>query len=339
MVQALQGMVKESEKESIASNSVFFWPAIALSVLLPLLRSRAERLSAILAAEARLRLAPHQIGAQLLRQPSLAVARPVRNLFTGRFHQCISRFGNRKRLLAWFARKEHGEGPGNGFEALAVAFHCQGGKEADQGGTGEADDSRMPIIDIGGKRLLFIHVPKTGGSAVEQHFARFGTVYFERTRDRALRARCIARHYHGAPLSDLFPAGTFDGAFMVVRHPVARVLSDFGYYVKRKGLERKPPRFSWWLRYRLWRARRNPYFMDNHFRPQHEFECHGARVFRYEDGLDTCLAELIDTFGLPIPPKLPKVNVSPKLDLRPTDAEIALIKETYRGDFERYGYE
>lgn len=196
----------------------------------------------------------------------------------------------------------------------------------------------MPIVEIQNKRLLFIHVPKTGGSAIERLFSEHGTVAFERSDDRALDTPCIPRHYHGEPLSRLFSQEMFDYVFMVVRDPVDRIISDYRYYVKRKKREKRPPNFSFWLRYRLWRARRNPWYMDNHFRPQHEFECLDATVFRYEDGLDECIATVASEVGLEIPSTLPKVNASPPIPVSPTTGDLEMIRRGFEGDIERFSY-
>lgn len=194
----------------------------------------------------------------------------------------------------------------------------------------------VPIIETGGKRLLFIHVPKTGGSAVEAYFA--GAISFARSHDKAIDSPCIPRHYHGKLLANLFSKSSFDYAFMVVRDPLARMISDYRYYVKRKRLEARPPSFSFWLRYRMLRARLDPYYMDNHFRPQVDFECFDARVFRYEDGLDRCLQTVASEAGLEPPGMLPRVNVSPDIEVRPSRSDIAIVRDRFRGDYERYGY-
>ncbi len=196
----------------------------------------------------------------------------------------------------------------------------------------------MPILSFDGKTVLFIHVPKTGGRAIEQHFKEHGDVSFERTLGRELGLRCVPMHFHGALLESLFHPSLFDHVFMVVRNPIDRVVSDYRYLVRRRQLAGNPPNFSRWLRYRLFRASRNPYYMDNHFRPQWEFECFNASVYRFEDGLSACIADMNAKFGSSVPQDLPLVNESPAIEVHMRDADKDLIRRRYREDFTRFGY-
>jgi len=197
----------------------------------------------------------------------------------------------------------------------------------------------MPIFSVAGKTILFIHVPKTGGSAVEQHFKQHGSVSFEHTMGRELGLNCIPMHFHGAVLESLFDASLFDHVFMVVRNPIHRVVSDFRYFVRRRQLVDNPPRFSRWLRYRLFRARRNPYYMDNHFRPQSEFECFDTAVYRLEDGLEASIKEMNAKLGTRVPERLPRVNECAAVEVDVGAADKDLIYRCYRQDFERFGYQ
>jgi hypothetical protein len=44
--------------------------------------------------------------------------------------------------------------------------------------------------------------------------------------------------------------------------------------------------FDTWVERSFAEARKDPFYKDNHFRPQHEFVDRGHRVFLFEDGLD-----------------------------------------------------
>jgi hypothetical protein len=197
----------------------------------------------------------------------------------------------------------------------------------------------MPILSVEGKTVLFIHVPKTGGRAVEAHIKDHGSVCFEHTLGRELGLKCIPMHFHGAVLESLFDPSLFDHAFMVVRHPVARAVSDFRYFVRRRKLVDNPPNFTRWLRYRLFRAQRNPYYMDNHFRPQWEFECFDSAVYRLEDGLETAVKDMNAKLGTTIPEQLPRVNEGAAVEVDVRDADRDLIYSRYAQDFERFGYQ
>ncbi len=197
----------------------------------------------------------------------------------------------------------------------------------------------MPILSVDGKTVLFIHVPRTGGTAIERHFAAHGKLSYDHDGAGDLGIKCIPRHFHGAVLESLFEPAFLDHVFMVVRHPIARVVSDFRYFVRRRQLADKSPSFSRWLRYRLFRARWNPYYMDNHFRPQLEFECFDAAVYRFEDGLTAPIADMNAKLGTRVPEELPRVNEAAPVEVHVREADKELIYGRYREDFERFGYQ
>ena len=94
----------------------------------------------------------------------------------------------------------------------------------------------MPILTTGTKRILYIHVPKTGGTSVEDLLRSYGgdlTLYSPRNAGLP----CVAQHFHGEVLRELLGLGNsvgnradehgFDFIFMTVRHPISRLLSEY----------------------------------------------------------------------------------------------------------------
>src|SRR6476661_3118822 len=82
------------------------------------------------------------------------------------------------------------------------------------------------------RAVLFVHVPKTGGSTIEKLFTESGwAMRWQATRDSAPRLfahlRVSPQHYHGALLQELVKPSSFDLTFLVVRDPVARFRSEF----------------------------------------------------------------------------------------------------------------
>jgi len=196
----------------------------------------------------------------------------------------------------------------------------------------------MPIARINNKLILFIHVPKTGGSSIEKHLAKHSPLSLYGQMGPPT-IPCSSRHFHGAVLTDLFAETVFDWSFMIVRHPLKRLLSQYRYQTRKPNIIRNNLSFSIWLRYVLLRRRINPYYRDNHFRPQHEFEAFGAEVFRLEDGLEAPLTRLGELAGLADAEQVPWSNKTALKDIKITPADKALIFNVYREDFLRYGYE
>ncbi len=193
----------------------------------------------------------------------------------------------------------------------------------------------MPVIRISGKQVMFIHVPKTGGSSIETRLAEIGPV-----RLGARNARngypCSPQRFHGTLLEQLFGEEDFDWAFMIVRHPVRRMVSQYRYETRKR--QPPPPSFADWLRETLLARRDNPYVRDNHMRPQHEFEAFGAEVFRFEDGLDAPLAAFGRAVGISVEGVRHWRKRSAPTPVEPSEADVGMIRRAYAEDFERYGY-
>ncbi|PWE18732.1 hypothetical protein DDZ18_03830 [Marinicauda salina] len=155
----------------------------------------------------------------------------------------------------------------------------------------------MPVFEKNGRRLLYIHIPKTGGTTVEETLlanghrmsyrrgGRYGPLTLE-DRERG----CSPQHMHAALLEETFDPENFDEIFALVRHPVDRFVSQYKFLL---AAGRKVPDFHTWMEGVPERLRRDPFVYDNHLRPQHEFIWTSrCRVFRLEEGLDAVFAAL-----------------------------------------------
>ncbi len=196
----------------------------------------------------------------------------------------------------------------------------------------------VPVIRVSGKQVLFIHVPKTGGSSIEARLAELGPVQLG-ARNARNGFPCSPQHFHNTLLERLFQEDDFDWAFMIVRHPVSRMVSQYRYETHKRRLRHPTQPFTVWLRETLLARRDNPYLRDNHMRPQHEFEAFGAEVFRFEDGLDAPLAAFGRAVGVAVEGVLHWRKRSAPLTVEPSDADIGMIRRAYARDFERYGYD
>ena len=198
----------------------------------------------------------------------------------------------------------------------------------------------MPVYRIGQKNVLFIHVPKTAGMALDAHLSSHGKVVFN-TRIKVRGGVFGPRHQPAAVLQTIYLPEMIDYAFMVVRHPVARLISEYRYQRQKAGLHLSRLRFlgfDTWLRYSLWRYRTNPDWRVGHFRPQVGYECFDCDVFRYEDGLDKVRQGVERATGIAIPDDTPRQNVSPHRAVRVSRASLDLIAKFYAPDFSRYDY-
>jgi len=195
----------------------------------------------------------------------------------------------------------------------------------------------LPILQLKDRLVLFIHVPKTGGSTIEHHLAEAGPLFLK-TGGPLNGMPCNAQHFHAALIEALFGPADFSYAFMLVRHPLTRLVSNYRYKLRKYHPLRSRLSFSAWLRYALLRRRLNPYYHDNHLRPQVEFETANAEIFHWEDGLEACLARVAERIGIEAPERLETLKRSAPRPVRVRRSDIDLVRRIYAGDFERYGY-
>jgi hypothetical protein len=144
----------------------------------------------------------------------------------------------------------------------------------------------MPVFHRGELKVLYIHVPRTGGTSIELFFEKngFKTEYLDRgqTSDTLNRVRtCSPQHMDADILKKIFKISAFSYIFMTVRHPLERLLSAYRF---RASQEKSIPDLTTWTGTMLRAYADNPYVLDNHIRPQSDFWVHGCEVFRQEIG-------------------------------------------------------
>ncbi|SIQ34284.1 Sulfotransferase family protein [Paracoccus thiocyanatus] len=197
----------------------------------------------------------------------------------------------------------------------------------------------MPFIEYSGKRILFIHIPKTGGTSVENWMQGIAPLrLFSQGIPAAMK--CTPQHLRMQDIRALLGEGYFDQALTVVRNPYDRIASEYRMraHLAKAGFFKGLPIFSLWLEEWLNRQKREPFCLDNHLRPQWEFLGSEVETFRFEDGLQAPLARMAEWLDIAPPESLPH-------DLRPDPLEIAWdqvdrirVRDHYARDFEMLGY-
>ena len=213
----------------------------------------------------------------------------------------------------------------------------------------------MPLARVNGQILHFAHVPRTGGTSVENYLAaRFGALAFL---DRDYLAVPVAdrwsltspQHIETAAFSRIIPESWISHRFTVVRHPEDRVLSVFRY--QRDAADGVPCSMSFeeWLIEQSTARASDLHYIDNHALPACDLVPDTAVAFRIEDGLAPLLAWLDDIEGVQRGPRaFPHDNgyterlallrrmPGPKPEV--TARARAVIAELYAEDFARFGY-
>lgn len=151
----------------------------------------------------------------------------------------------------------------------------------------------MPIFQKDGKSILYIHVPKTGGSYIENLFKKNGFTmsYFDNSRDFLALRTCSPQHYHAEILKSLFDIEKFDYVFMSVRDPLKRHISEFRM---RSNGRKIPLDMNDWTKKIIENYDKNKFVYDNHIRPQSEFYISGIDVFSQDAGFDESFIKTIE---------------------------------------------
>lgn len=199
----------------------------------------------------------------------------------------------------------------------------------------------MPIFRVSGKTILFLHIPKAGGTSVEEYLVGLSSESF-RMHLNTERLPCVPQHFHAALISQLFAQDFFDFSFCVTRNPYGRILSEYNYRMQHRHRPYRwfpVPSFETWLKVTFARYRRDPYVYSNHIRPQIAFQLPDTRVYRLEDEIGALMRDLGALTGHAAPDRLPHANPSVKRATAISDAAAVRIYDFYREDFETFGYD
>jgi hypothetical protein len=200
----------------------------------------------------------------------------------------------------------------------------------------------MPIFSFNNKRVFFYHIPKTGGSSLEFAMSAIGIqLELWSTRIHAKKTEgfpCSPQHWHRFIIGEIF--SSFEHQFTVTRHPVDRLISEYRHRV-RLAMDNKqhPLPFSQWVDFVFDKQVKNPYFLDNHIRPQVQFFDETTRLFKFEDGLDQPLAYACDVLGVAPPAGMPVLLKGMNLQVDLDDPILEKIFNFYREDFACLGYD
>lgn len=196
----------------------------------------------------------------------------------------------------------------------------------------------MPLYNFKGKKLLFVHVPKCGGTSLEELFSRVmgkPGLYGPLT-----GSGFNLQHSHAEMLELILPKSFVDCSVLITRNPFDRIVSIYQWtYKKDIGKPYLIPPFPIWLDYVLLRARRNPMHGNNFIRPQVDFIYPGCDVFKLEKGLQSPVDHIEAQLGINFQYEVGHKYKTNKINNSYLDPlAIRRIREFYREDFEAFGY-
>ena len=147
----------------------------------------------------------------------------------------------------------------------------------------------MTILSKGEENLLFIHIPKCGGSSIVDTFKLNGYSSELEMRGKPPQSFYIASPQHQSidALRNMINFDKITKIFAIVRNPYERIKSEYNWAFKDLPTNDRPLASEWIIK-SLNMAASDASYSDNHFRPMIEFLDNNreALIFKLEDGLD-----------------------------------------------------
>lgn len=202
----------------------------------------------------------------------------------------------------------------------------------------------MPVFRRDNFSILYVHIPKTGGSTIESLFKQsgFSIEYLDTGGKNSLNnlTHCSPQHFHREILESIFNIEKFDYIFTTIRNPISRIKSE--YLMMNRGNKTDVNK---WITDTLSTFNNNPFIYDNHIRPQSDFILGSGDIFKLEDGFNL---EWIENLEEKIPFNLHK-NISHDLNRKKLDGittsdvmlntkTTELIMNFYKDDFNNFKY-
>jgi Sulfotransferase family len=149
----------------------------------------------------------------------------------------------------------------------------------------------MPVMVREEAAVLFIHIPKCGGSSFEQGMSNRGWRELLSIRGISTKQlkfmRCSPQHMHAELLIRIIYPELFNNIVTLVREPVSRLKSEYAWQ-QVQGITNLSPEI--WIEHVFAEFAKNPFIYDNHIRPQNEFILDKGLIFRLEeDGINQAL--------------------------------------------------
>lgn len=172
----------------------------------------------------------------------------------------------------------------------------------------------MPFFLHDGRLQHFAHVPKCGGTSIEQALeARLGPLAFFDGRHftRHLSERftsCSPQHATAEATEVCIPRHFRGASFALVRHPLSRFVSAYHHAQRRGRLPAMVSPEAWLIHYRKIQHLR-PCWYDNHLRPATEFLFPDTKVFRLEDGMRPVCDWIYSTYGIKLDVNREPLNI------------------------------
>lgn len=186
----------------------------------------------------------------------------------------------------------------------------------------------MPLCRINDVILYFAHIPKTGGSSIEDYMSEKGAIALRHNNvGHPAWSKTTPQHMPKSVFQKYVSQDFYDVNFAVLRDPKEKLISTYKMRISRDHVLWNP--LNWlglaWGRLRgrdvyaipFWRLtlsldfdtwawcvtrwmKRKPFIYDGHILPQSDYVVDGQKLFLFEDGLTAVFRWIDDITGTPL---------------------------------------
>ncbi len=197
----------------------------------------------------------------------------------------------------------------------------------------------MPLFEKNNVKLLFVHIPKTGGTCLRKWLEQQDVKVSFYNPSPPSTLRVTPQHMPISDLKILLGKDGWQWSFAVVRNPYDRIESEYFYRLmnmKKKQLQIAV--FSDWLIQSINASKTNPFHLDNHFQRQTDFIDADVEVFKLEEGLEKVACKMAAHFDIEPPNILDKENSSPRETVTWSTEARDMFNTYYANDFIQLDY-
>ena len=202
----------------------------------------------------------------------------------------------------------------------------------------------MPIYTKKNESILFIHIPKCGGSSFSDFLLRNKYEESLSVRGKALKDidfwKSSPQHLHRDILKKLLNFEKFDKILTIVREPFERLKSEYYWLLNSGVINEKENIPEKWFDDLKENYHSNKYIYDNHIRPQNEFILNESKIFKLEEqGINQAIKYAINKnpFRIFNNKQLKKTKKSEFIDNQFLEIQEE-IKNFYSEDYRILGY-
>ncbi len=195
----------------------------------------------------------------------------------------------------------------------------------------------MPITkNSNGEYVLFIHIPKNGGTTIESCFNIKSILFSDRRKGFPFKVN--PQHFDAKTIRKLGVDNLIKSSFAIVRNPIDRLISEYHWCQKRNKLIRLFFNFDTFVFYFFSLYKKNPYINDNHITPQKDFILNDTIIYKFESGFNSIILDIEDRFKLIKSNEQHHQNKSIKSEVKISSVTFNTIVNFYKMDFLTFDY-